>query len=175
MLFRSHVMKKLIVVIACLFSIKSLASAEKPVKSDISKVTVFTQGAQVFRSASVTLSPGTTQLVFSGISSKIKSSSIQAGGRGSFVVSDVQYRIQYPEPPKTDGTELPKEIVKEITLLDDSLIDLGFRRDNITERINALQLEKDMILKNKLARSEGKSDSLPVLQQAMEFFHNHYS
>jgi uncharacterized protein (TIGR02231 family) len=162
-------MKKSLWAIFCLISWNAFANSEKIVKSTVKKVTVYTQGAQVFRSANVSISTGVTDFVFSNVSPKINASSIQAGGKGNFIILDVKHQFKYPEPPKTDN-ELPKEVVLEIALLQDSLTELQFMRDEIADRKSALELEKDMILKNKLAKSEGKSDSLPVLKQAMEFF-----
>ena len=124
----------------------------------------------MFRTSSVTIAPGVTDLVFNGISPYINPSSVQAGGKGNFIVMEVKHNIRYPEPAKpTDGT-LPKEIQREIKLLEDSITEFGFIRDELLEQKSALQLEKDMILKNKLSQGEGKSDSLPILKQAMEFF-----
>jgi uncharacterized protein (TIGR02231 family) len=163
-------MKKILFAFAMLISFQLQATTEKPVKSSINKVTVFTQGAQVFRSAPVTLSPGTTQLVFAGVSPQINPSSIQAGGKGTFVVTDVKHEIKYPEPPSEKAGELPAHIRKEITLLEDSVAELGFRRDEISERLTAHLIQKDMITKNKLSRGEGKADSLEVLIKAMDFF-----
>ncbi len=151
-------------------ALSASAVNEKIVKSAVKNVTVFTQGAQVFRSSSVSLSTGVTDLVFQGISPFINPTSVQAGGKGDFVVLEVRHQIKYPEPTKpADGT-LPKEVVKEIKFLEDSLIEIGFDRDELADRKVALQMEKDMIMKNKLSNGEGKSDSLPILKQAMEFF-----
>lgn len=146
------------------------AENEKIVKSSVKKVTVFTQAAQVFRNANVTLNPGVTELVFSGISPFINPASLQAGGKGNFIVLEVKHNIRYQEPPKPDDGALPKEIQKEIKLIEDSLTELGFVHDELIDKRNALLLEKEMILKNKLTQGEGKSDSLPILKQAMEFF-----
>lgn len=168
-------MKKSIIILVLLCSFNAWAANEKKVKSDVSKVTVFMQGAQVYRTAPVTVSSGVTQVIFSGLSPQIKPSSIQAGGKGSFIILDVKHNIKYPEPPQQAPSELPKEIVKEISVLEDSLTEIEFKSTDIRERRSALQLEKDMILKNKLARSEGKSDSLEVLKQAMDFFHKKLS
>lgn len=163
-------MKKTILFAILFIAGHAHGANEKTVKSSVKKVTVFTQGAQVFRSSTVTLNPGTSDLVFSGVSPFINPASVQAGGKGNFVVLDVKHNIKYPEPPKpTDGT-LPKEIQREISLIEDSLTEFAFVKDELIERKSALQLEKDMILKNKLALSEGKSDSLPILKQAMAFF-----
>ena len=69
---------------------------------------------------------------------------------------EVKHRIKYPEPPKpTDGT-LPLEIQREIRWIEDSISELGFIREELLDKKNALQLEKDMILKNKLTLGELK-------------------
>jgi N-terminal domain of unknown function (DUF4140) len=154
-------MKNFIIILCVLFTTDLFGVSEKPVKSSIKKVTVFTQGAQVFRSAPVSISPGITQLIFSGLSPQINPSSVQATGKGAFVILDVKHSIKYPEPLKSTSSEIPKSILIEISVLEDSLTELGFRRNDISERRNALLLEKEMITKNKLAKAEGKSDSSP--------------
>ena len=146
------------------------ASNEKPVKSFVKNVTVFTQGAQVFRSSTVSLSPGVSDLVFTGISPFINASSVQAGGKGNFIVLEVKHKIKYPEPAKTSDAVLPKEVTKEIKILEDSLMEINFNKEDVNERKASLIMEKEMITKNKLSHGEGKSDSLPILKDAMEFF-----
>jgi uncharacterized protein (TIGR02231 family) len=164
-------MKKIIFSAIILFiAAYAFASTEKTIKSSVKKVTVFTQAAQVFRSSNVSLNPGVTDLVFTGISPFINAASVQAGGKGNFIVLEVKHNIKYPEPPKPTDGSLPKEIQQEIKQTEDSLSELGFTKEELFERKNALQMEKDMIMKNKLAHGEGKSDSLAVLKQAMEFF-----
>lgn len=163
-------MKNSFLLAVLCIALSAKASNEKIVKSVVKNVTVFTQGAQVFRSTSVPLSPGVTDLVFQGISPQIKPTSVQAGGKGDFIVTEVRHNIKYPEPVQPVDESLPKEVVREIKLLEDSLVEIGFRREELTDRRTALQMEKDMIMKNKLSNGEGKSDSLPILKQAMEFF-----
>lgn len=165
----SHLMKKLIILCVLLVSGTVGFADEKPVKSTVQRVTIFTQGAQVFRSSTVSIGTGITHLVFSGLTQGIHVQSIQAGGKGAFIVTDVKHRVKYPEPPQTKP--IPREITQTIKTLEDSLSELGFRSEDLQERMSAYQLEKDMILKNKLARGEGKSDSLEVLKGAMDFFH----
>lgn len=165
-----YVSKKLITGILLTITSVVFASNEKPVKSTIKNVTVFLQGAQVYRNAYINLSPGITDLVFENVSPYINPQSIQAGGKGSFIILEVKHDIKYPEPPKEDANALPKEIVREIKLIEDSLQEQSFIADELNTKKFDLNLEKDMILKNKLTRGEGKSDSLPMLIDAMEFF-----
>src|SRR5262245_19157665 len=94
-------MKNILMMVAVFAALQGFAETQKPVKSEIKKVTVFTQGAQVFRSAGVTLSPGVTNLVFNGVSQYINAASIQAGGKGNFIILDLKYQVKYPEPPAT--------------------------------------------------------------------------
>ncbi len=163
-------MKKLVIIAMCFFACNVDAATEKAVKSTVKNVTVFTQGAQVFRTSSVTLMPGITELVFNNVSPFINPASVQAGGKGNFVVLDVRHNVKYPEPKVQETGILPPAVLKDIKLLEDSLSDLNFDIDDVGEKMSTLQLEKDMILKNKLSKGEGKSDSLPILKQAMEFF-----
>src|SRR5215204_3407957 len=120
-------MKKLIIVVAVIAAFHANADTAKPVKSDVKKVTVFTQGAQVFRSAGVTLSTGVTNLVFSGVSQYINPQSIQAGGKGDFIILDLKHEIKYPEPPVAGENKLPKEIVARIKAVEDSVTETNFK------------------------------------------------
>src|ERR1700746_725629 len=70
--------------------------SEKNIKSRIENVTVFTQGAQIFRSSAVTVNQGITTLVFESLESTIDPKSIQASGTGNFVIMDVQQNILSP-------------------------------------------------------------------------------
>lgn len=163
-----------IFIAAMLFMAIQTMAESRVVKSDIKNVTVFTQGAQIFRSATVTLDQGMTDLIFSGLSSSINPSSIQAGGNGKIVILDVKHRVKYPEPKKNTG-ELPKEITREIKSMEDSSAEIEFKLNDLNEVRSTLLMEKDMILKNKLSKGEGKSDSLAVLKDAMDFFRNKLS
>ncbi|MBK8847735.1 MAG: mucoidy inhibitor MuiA family protein [Bacteroidetes bacterium] len=162
-------MKKLILMAGLFVTMQAMAN-EKKVKSDVTNVTVFTQGAQVFRKANITATPGVTNYVFNGLSKFINPLSIQAGGSGNFTILEVKHSIAYPQPAAKKETKLPQNILKDITSIEDSITEINFSVAEVAEQKNALLLEKDMIIKNKLAKGEGKSDSLPVLKQAMEYF-----
>jgi len=127
-------MKKLIVAGLLIIAVSAKASNEKFIKSSVKNVTVFTQGAQVFRTAPVSLSPGITELVFSGLSPNMNPASIQAGGKGNFIILEVKHNIKYPEPPKTTEGTLPKEILREIKIIEDSLIELDLSGKNSVKR-----------------------------------------
>ena len=75
-------MKKFFIIqIFLLCTLGIFAQTQKDLKSSVKNVTIFTTGAQVVRSANVSLQPGTTELVFNGVSPYLNVSSIQASVR----------------------------------------------------------------------------------------------
>ena len=93
-------MKKifLILVSIALISSSLFADDTKNVKSKINKVTVFLQGAQVSRTANVSIAAGTTDIIFNGVSPYLNTNSVKAGGIGSFIIMGVRYNTEYVPP-----------------------------------------------------------------------------
>lgn len=143
-------------------------TSEKNVKSKIESVTVFTSGAQISRTSAVTITPGTTILTFENLEPGIDVSSIQAGGTGNFIIMDVQHIIKYPEVIGSGSLQSPKNI-KQIQLLEDSLIMMGFDLEEIKTKQDALAIEKNTLLNNRLIKGETKRDTLNLLKDAMVF------
>lgn len=85
-------MKTIPFLLLCLF-LSSLSLfgqiKSKTVPSKIEKVIVFTEGAQVLRTAKTVVPAGKTTLVFSGISPKVDKESIQVKGKGAFTIQSV--------------------------------------------------------------------------------------
>lgn len=127
-------MNKFILTALMLSTTQLFAVVEKKVKSSIKNVTVFTQGAQVFRTGSITLTPGITQVILTGISPQVNPSSIQAGGKGNFVVLDVKHKVEYPEPPAPEASKLPAAILLEIKFLEDSVSELAFDNSELEDK-----------------------------------------
>ncbi len=143
------------------------ATSEKTIKSKIENVTVFTNGAQIFRSSPVTVNPGITELTFESLEPAINAGSIQAGGTGNFVIMDVQHVIKYPEPKQnTNANQSPKNL-KHIQMLEDSIVTIAFDLEEITMKLDALAIEKNTLLNNRIIKGETKKDTLNLLKDAM--------
>jgi len=158
----------ILTLIACTISLVAVASSEKKVKSKIENVTVFTQGAQIYRSSLVSVNAGMTALVFDGLESAIDVRSIQASGFGNFVIMDVQHSIKYPEPKKIDQTNNPKN-VKQIKMLQDSLVMIDFDLEDISSKQACLTIEKNTLLNNRIIKGETKKDTLNLVKEALAF------
>lgn len=94
--------------------------------STIKTVTVFLTGAQVERDASVSISAGVSEVVFSGLSNDINQQSIQVKGEGNFTILSVNKQSNYlKEQSKTDEVqELSDKVDAQneiIAKLDDEL------------------------------------------------------
>lgn len=155
-------------IIASSISLEALTTNDKNVKSKIENVTVFTQGAQVYRSSFVNVNPGITTLVFEGLESTIDARSIQASGFGNFVIMDVQHSIKYPEPKNPVQINNPKN-EKQVKMLKDSLVMIDFDLEDISSKQASLNIEKNTLLNNRIIKCETKKDTLNLVKEALSF------
>src|ERR1700691_3794447 len=90
-------MLKNLIMAAMLFFIAEAVKADEGQKlpSKVQKVTVFLNGAQVTRTAMVTIDAGTSQLVFGGISPEVDAQSIQVHANGAFTILSVKHELDF--------------------------------------------------------------------------------
>ena len=134
---------------------------EQAVNSKIEQVTVFTQGAQVFRTATVKLSPGEHQVIFPGLTAHLNGQSIQVGGRGDLTILAVSHRINYLDVPGKSEKE------KALT---DQLDQLNADLEHARAMYQVYQEEENLILTNKNLGGQQTGVSIDQLQQAADFY-----
>lgn len=164
-------------LLACLALNTNLSAADndKSVDSKISKVTVFLSGAQVYRSAGFYLQPGTHRIILDGVSPYIDQNSIQAKGKGAFTIMDVAFETHYPQPNTLIATtdEMPKVEKRKMHLLEDSLMRLNYEIEELLSIKEVYNMERKMLLNNGTVKGTGRvNDSIPLLKDAMAFFHD---
>lgn len=157
----------LTIALSLLFTTAS-AEAERKVKSEITHVTVFMQGAQVTRKGSVSIPKGHSYLLFEGVSPHTQQQSIKASGKGKFTIMDVQFRHQYPKPEEVDKGK-QSALQKKINQLSDSISWMNRRIQNVQEKLNAIQTERRVFLSHPILKGEGKKDSLPLFIGTMDY------
>ncbi|AEA42022.1 DUF4139 domain-containing protein [Fluviicola taffensis] len=166
-------MKKVVILLlAILPSFLSLAANDKEIiKSSISEVTVYTNGAQVYRKANFNVKPGITELIIEGVSPNIDPKSLQVKAFGNVVLIDSKYQVYYPEPEKPKLEGLPLKIRKDINVLQDSINNVLFDLKEIQDEIDVLNTSKTILSNNGAIRGQGKvNDSIQLLKQAMEYY-----
>ncbi len=150
-------MKKILLL--CLIT-QGLWAQPKSVQSKIDNVTVFLNGAQINRSAKVSLPIGKTDLVFKGISPQINKQSIQVRSESKFTILSVNHQL---------GNLLDKTLQEEITKIEThkSLIE-----DKINlERSNLLlfKREEEMLLKNQVVGGLQTGMKVADLKESIEY------
>jgi hypothetical protein len=144
-----------------LSSFHSLLSNPKPLPSKIDQVTVFLNGAQVNRTATTTLSPGSTQLVFKEIAADINVSSIQVKGEGSFTVLSVVHQLNYLNQQEKD---------QEIAALETQKLALQEKIDTENNMIAVYQQEEAVLMENKHLGGQNQGVKVEELRQAADFY-----
>jgi hypothetical protein len=163
-------MKKIILLASIIATHFSILGAEPiEVKSKIKAVTVFINGAQVYREARANIKTGTNKVVIDDVSPYINTKSLQASISSGALILDVKHNIVYNQP-QIAFEPIPEKILSQISALEDSLLYRNFGLQKIRNQINNLETEKRIITNNKTIKGEGKSDSLAIFMQAVEFY-----
>lgn len=86
---------KLVFALLLANNVLAIAQSEKPVESKITNVTVFLSKAQVTREVKARLEAGKTTLVLTGLTAQMDTESIQAAGKGNFVILGISHRQNF--------------------------------------------------------------------------------
>ncbi|MBL7915807.1 MAG: mucoidy inhibitor MuiA family protein [Bacteroidia bacterium] len=109
-------------------------------KTEINQVTVFTNGAIIQRSATVSIPAGYSELKFENLPASIDLASISVTATGDFIILNVAHQLDYLGPDRKTG---------EMVALEDSLEKLQAIFDGNSNQIAALQEEQNVLLANK--------------------------
>jgi len=156
-------MKKIIFLLAALLPALFAGAQEisKTVPSTVSDVTVYMNGALITHMASVTLTKGKYNLIFTGISPNINQKSIQVTGNNDIKITSVTYMIDYMDSRAESN---------RIQSLKDSLILLTRKAKTIENQISAFANEKELILKNNDLAGTTTGVQVLELQKAADFY-----
>lgn len=162
-------MKRMMIMAFCitLFNANA-AETEKLIKSKPDKIVVYTQGAQVHRTASFNLVAGQNTIVFTGLENCINAAAIQASGNGNFIIADIQHLVYYPEvvKAKLNGDVRYKKAIKNIT---DSIQEITYVIEEVRAKSDALVTEKNVLMSYGLYKGQTKKDSMPYLKEGLSF------
>jgi uncharacterized protein (TIGR02231 family) len=139
-------------------------------KAKVEKATVYLNGAQLFSSHEVALTQGVNDVIFEGVSPLLQAPSLQASGKGNFTIMEVKFDAVYPEAVATNKPSSKK--LKALQLVNDSITEIQLQLDELTDKMSALQTEKNILLGNRLIKGETKRDTLGLFKDAMEYLRN---
>src|SRR5688572_123371 len=153
-------MKKVFTLLFCAASILSSAQDDQKVKSTIKQVTVFLEGAQVMRQATVPLKSGITTLTLTGISPAIQEQSIQVEAPSVKILS-VSFRVNY-----MDEVQKPEKI-SELEQERRRLMGLVTQEESFQE---VYKEEESILRTNKSIGGTSKGVEIEELKVAMDYF-----
>ena len=134
--------KEFLIAIVSFMSISLFAEAEHEIKSEIKKVTVFAQGAQIEREVVVAIQQGEMLVKLTGLSPYINKESIRIDGDGSFTILHVQHQNDFVnELEKNKETEA---LHKKIELLQFNIEDEETWLKIINEKLDFLAVNKNI-------------------------------
>ncbi len=139
------------------------AQTEKEIKTQIRHVTVFPDRAQIENETSVTLSPGTTILKFTGLSPYIDIQSIQVKGFGEFTIMSVNHQNNYLE--NLEDTPEVKSIRSQIEALQ-------IKIEDEKVAISTLKEKEAFLVENRAILVKATNFSIEQLKTVMELYTN---
>jgi DNA-binding ferritin-like protein (Dps family) len=152
----------LTLIVLLIISTNSLLgqSKSKMVTSKIEKVIVFTEGAQVLRTAKASFSSGKSELVFSGISPKVDKESIQVKGKGAFTIQSVVHQNNHLAVQKNRV---------EIEKLQSAKLLLNKKRIFENNILTILKNEESILAKNQVIGGTNAGLKMTDLKEAVDF------
>ncbi|WP_396601249.1 mucoidy inhibitor MuiA family protein [Algibacter sp. R77976] len=153
-------MKQLCILFLC-FTAFAFANNTNPTTSKIKAVTVFVDGAQITRSATISLPAGTTAFSFTKLSPHIQENSIQISGLNDASILSINYAINHLS--KLDKSEAIENLKAEIEALKDAM--------RIEEDImSGYEEELNIIKENRKLGNENEVVSLDKLKQFAAYY-----
>jgi uncharacterized protein (TIGR02231 family) len=154
-------MKHLLFTICLFISIQTLRADDgQKVPTKVEKVTVFLSGAQVTRTATASVVPGTSTLSFENLSPELDPASIQVRATGDFTILSVKHELNYL------GEQLKTKKLEELQAMQQTL------RDKIslqTALLNINQEEANMLTKNQVSNGQTAGLDIIKLRAALDF------
>ncbi|MCK5846993.1 MAG: mucoidy inhibitor MuiA family protein [Bacteroidales bacterium] len=153
--------KILLTIILSVSIITTSYSQKNIVKSKISKVTVFQQGAQIYRKANTKIKIGHQIIHLSNLSNNIDINSIQVDGKGKFTIMSVTHQINYLKQIKRN---------KRIVSLTDSITLYRDKVSDKTQIIRAFQDEINLLRANQSLKSQNVNLKASDIKIAADFY-----
>lgn len=156
-------MKTHILTLAFAFgSLFSLAQKNPDIttESKVNEVKFYLGGAQVQRSATVNLAPGSTSIIFTDLPNTIDQSTFQVEGEGAFTIMSI----------KEGYNNNPKSLPKEVKQIKDSLTLLLLQKEDTEVAQSVVDEEEKFLNQNKAIGGQQNGVKALELKDAADFY-----
>jgi hypothetical protein len=138
------------------------AQKEVGLTSEIKKVTVFFQGAQIEHYRSTELKAGKQEIVFQKLTDFVDPNSVQVKAKGDLTILSVRTRKNYEDLKLTNS---------EITELNSKKHKLELKDQVLRDEYDILTLDKNLLLKNRDLKGNDQGLKVAELKEAYSFMH----
>jgi hypothetical protein len=153
---------RLLFLIALFGAFSSFSQKEVGLLSDIKKVTVFFQGAQLEHYKSADLKPGKQEVVFQKLTDFIDPNSVQVKAKGNLTILSVRTRKNYEDLKMTDS---------EIEELNAKKKKLELTDQVLRDEYEILALDKNLLMHNRDLKGTDNGLKVSELKEAYTFMH----
>lgn len=146
--YKINFMKKLLLLLLCCSFVQLSFGddgGEQKVVSKVSAATVFLNGAQVTRTATVNIPKGRTRLKFTDITNKLNKGSLNVSADGDFTIVSVMHQLNYLDVKKMDA---------EIDALDKEAEVLNGKIDIANQMLLVYQEEETFLSNNRSLKGQ---------------------
>jgi hypothetical protein len=145
-----------------LMSVSVLAQKETGLTSEIKKVTVFFQGAQIEHYRSAELKPGKQEIVFQKLTDFVDPNSVQVKAKGDLTILSVRTRKNYEDLKMTNS---------EISELNTKKHKLELKDQALRDEYDILALDKSLLMRNRDLKGNDQGLKVAELKEAYTFMH----
>jgi len=145
----------------CLILVNAQKENAKEITPDISSVVIYTEGVEVSHLIDFQLSEGRNLIVFQGLSPRLDSRSMRVNVDVGISVLSVSHSIDY----LTEQTEKPR-----IRMVRDSLKIITSSITLYRNELDALGIQRDLLLKNQAVGNAETGTTVAELQKTADFF-----
>jgi hypothetical protein len=153
---------RILFLIALFGAFSSFSQKEIGLLSDIKKVTVFFQGAQLEHYKSADLKAGKQEVVFQKLTDFIDPNSVQVKAKGNLTILSVRTRKNYEDLKMTDS---------EIEELNAKKKKLELKDQVLRDEYEILALDKNLLMHNRDLKGTDNGLKVSELKEAYTFMH----
>jgi uncharacterized protein (TIGR02231 family) len=153
--------KFIFALIVVSFCARITLAQSKAIGSTAKEVTIFLQGAQVFRTAKADIPAGESTIVLNNLSPFIDPGSIQVGGFGSFSILGISHKLNYLEEERK---------TQEVKTLEDKKDELQKTIKRTSTQIEVGKDELDMLAANRKIGGDNTGTNLVTLKEAADYY-----
>ncbi|MBE6286683.1 MAG: mucoidy inhibitor MuiA family protein [Mediterranea massiliensis] len=158
---RNKLTTKLISLLVLFVTIPTQSNGQEKINTDINKITVFIDGAQITRTKTMNLKAGENTLIFTGLSSFMDAKSMQVSAKGNLTVIGVNHRMNYTD--SLERSQQQKHLENKISLQEK-------KKAELEAAINILKSRSELLKTNCSVGNRQTTTTLATIKELNNYY-----